>query len=146
MSWIIRSAPNPRLAGKAWLPPARTLTTVAHYYSALAQHRQHRTLCTVKKQRKALFLPQWIYILRPSISSWHLVHTAISRWITVKALHPFHLSYAKENISIFGDSSENKAGQNILNSNFLNQNERGKKTFCGNLSCFSNHSPWKGAL
>lgn len=47
------------------------------------------TLCTVEKQRKALFLPQWIYILRPSISSWHLVHAAISRWIAVKALHPF---------------------------------------------------------
>lgn len=109
-----------------------------------AWHRQ--CMHTVEKQRKALFLPQWIYILGLSVSSWHLVHAAISRQTAVKALHPFTISMLERAHLYWVTFLKTKPVKTFWIANFINQNEREKKLFHGNFLHFSNHSIQKGAL
>lgn len=126
LNWITSRAPTPRLAGGLAFPSLDTSCSHSLLFSTGSAQSIH-TLSTVKKQRKVLFLPQRIYFLRPSISSWHLVHVAISRWITVKALHPFYLSYTKENTATFGDSFMKTKLVKTFWIQTSSQNERRKK-------------------
>lgn len=126
LNWIISRAPNPKLAGG--LDSLSLDTNYSHsLLFSIGSAQTIHTLRIVKKQRKVLFLPQWIYFLRLSISSWHLVHMAISRWITVKALHPFYLSYTKDNTAPFGDSFMKTKLVKTFWVQTFSENERGKK-------------------